>query len=650
MRAARSSPSSGAGGRCFRARQWSPSRLWAMRYSHVPNGASGSQPARAAITFCQTSWKNSSASAVSRRWRSRNRYRRRAVAAVQLLERGRVAGHPVQHQLLVAGLRAVVHGAQRTGWRGAAESSGRRGRGRSVTVEAGTREAAARGSGRAPKAVHPVHAAVARPSSKPALRRGREACMLGPCSGGRRKRAQPGVGWSGRWPRRDPQGRRWRAAVRELLPADAPHRALLARPAARRRLLGRRHGSGSAGRPRPAMLGKQGPRARRRNPRPLDHRARHRDRARRAESRRRRRADARRLAGDGAPRDRRLARSLAIAQRASRRSKRANACSRRCTRSPTWPVRASKCTTCSAASTRVVGGADVRRELLHRAVRRSARRRCASCTSPTGTTRTSPIPTHEIPVAEVPDQPDHGAAAPRRAAARSVGRAARAASQIPHDPMHGPDSEDWLGVPMRREGTRLRRDRGAELRTPRQLQRRRPRAAELRRPAHPHRARPPPGAQRTRTPRRRAHARAAGSQPRPAGGDRRAPARRTPATRAVPHRRTVDHLRKPGALLRRGARRRRRTAVRAQLLHRAAGRRGRRTRVPVLDRRTRPQPPAPQVRHGHDRIRHPHRPRRARRPPRHRSAGTRRQGARRWARCRTTGSACRCSATTRWWA
>ena len=70
------------------------------------------------------------------------------------------------------------------------------------------------------------------------------------------------------------------------------------------------------------------------------------------------------------------------------------------------------------------------------------------------------------------------------------------------------------------------------------------------------------------------------------------------------------------------------------------------TRIPVFHRRTRPEPPAPQARHGHDRVRHPHWPRRARRPQRDRSAGAARARSQPWARCRTTGWACRCSATS----
>ena len=60
-------------------------------------------------------------------------------------------------------------------------------------------------------------------------------------------------------------------------------------------------------------------------------------------------------------------------------------------------------------------------------------------------------PTHEIPVAEVPTSLTmallrHGEPLLGPSAAL------RARLQIPPDPVHGPDSEDWLGVPMRREG------------------------------------------------------------------------------------------------------------------------------------------------------------------------------------------------------
>lgn len=61
-------------------------------------------------------------------------------------------------------------------------------------------------------------------------------------------------------------------------------------------------------------------------------------------------------------------------------------------------------------------------------------------------------PSHEIPVAEVPTSLTmallrHGEPLLGPSAAL------RAKLQIPPDPVHGPDSEDWLGVPMRREGT-----------------------------------------------------------------------------------------------------------------------------------------------------------------------------------------------------
>jgi diguanylate cyclase (GGDEF)-like protein len=61
-------------------------------------------------------------------------------------------------------------------------------------------------------------------------------------------------------------------------------------------------------------------------------------------------------------------------------------------------------------------------------------------------------PSHEIPVAEVPTSLTmallrHGEPLLGPSAAL------RAKLDIPHDPLHGPDSEDWLGVPMRREGT-----------------------------------------------------------------------------------------------------------------------------------------------------------------------------------------------------
>ncbi len=61
-------------------------------------------------------------------------------------------------------------------------------------------------------------------------------------------------------------------------------------------------------------------------------------------------------------------------------------------------------------------------------------------------------PSHEIPVAEVPTSLTM---ALLRHGEPMLGPSAalRAKLLIPPDPVHGPDSEDWLGVPMRREGT-----------------------------------------------------------------------------------------------------------------------------------------------------------------------------------------------------
>jgi len=60
-------------------------------------------------------------------------------------------------------------------------------------------------------------------------------------------------------------------------------------------------------------------------------------------------------------------------------------------------------------------------------------------------------PSHEIPVSEVPTSLTM---ALLRHGEPMLGPSAalRARFMIPHDPSHGPDSEDWLGVPMRREG------------------------------------------------------------------------------------------------------------------------------------------------------------------------------------------------------
>ena len=78
---------------------------------------------------------------------------------------------------------------------------------------------------------------------------------------------------------------------------------------------------------------------------------------------------------------------------------------------------------------------------------------------------------------------------------------------------------------------------------------------------------------------------------------------REAAARAVPHRRTGHHLGKPGALLCRCARGGRRAAVRAEFLHRAALRRWREPGFPVFDRRARPDAPVAQADQWPDRIR-----------------------------------------------
>ena len=175
---------------------------------------------------------------------------------------------------------------------------------------------------------------------------------------------------------------------------------------------------------------------------------------------------------------------------------------------------------------------------------------------------------------------------------------------------------------------RQRRDRGAELRPSRQFQRRGPRAAGIRRPAHPDRARPQARARRPGTSRRRAHARAAAGQPRAAGGNRRAPARREAAARAVPDHRTVGDHRQPRTLLRRRACRGRRTAVRAQLLHRVADRRtASRSNSRIPSTNATPSRVTRKLRQGPDRIRHHPWRGPAGRPCAHRRTGGRGQRA-----------------------
>ncbi len=117
-------------------------------------------------------------------------------------------------------------------------------------------------------------------------------------------------------------------------------------------------------------------------------------------------------------------------------------------------------------------------------------------------------PERDIPDRGDAQQRDRRAAAPRRAAAGTVGRRPpaprRGARQPPRSRQRGLAGR--ADAPRR---PRLRRDRGAELRPPRRLRRGRTRAAGLRRPAHPHRAGPLPRARGAGTPRRGAHPRAA---------------------------------------------------------------------------------------------------------------------------------------------
>jgi len=105
-----------------------------------------------------------------------------ATVAVQLLERSAVARYPIEHQLLVAGLHPIVHGAQRTGWRGGGEAAvgGEGGGGHGEWNGRGGR-AGFRRRRRFPFIgfMEPLNTL---------LRTGRclwhEACMLGPMSGG----------------------------------------------------------------------------------------------------------------------------------------------------------------------------------------------------------------------------------------------------------------------------------------------------------------------------------------------------------------------------------------------------------------------------------------------------------------------------------
>ena len=134
----------------------------------------------------------------------------------------------------------------------------------------------------------------------------------------------------------------------------------------------------------------------------------------------------------------------------------------------------------------------------------------------------------------------------------------------------GPDCVDWLGVPLLRGNQVVGGIVVQSYTDDARFDDGRSHAADLRRAAHPDRAGTAHGARGTRAPRRRAHRRVARRQPRAAAAGARAPARRAPAGGTVPHRRTGQHDREHRGVLRRRASRRRRPAVRAQFLHRAA--------------------------------------------------------------------------------
>ena len=212
---------------------------------------------------------------------------------------------------------------------------------------------------------------------------------------------------------------------------------------------------------------------------------------------------------------------------------------------------------------------DVRGKLLHRAVRpghrpdplhllRGHRRHRSACAQPADAAAGDGI------------QPDLEPAA-RRASddgfARRSGEADRRA--LP------PVRRTLRGLAGRAHAARRARGgwhRGAELPLGHALHAPRHGAAQLRGPTRADRAGTARGAPGTGPPRDRPHRGTARGQPRAAPAGLAASARRAAAGRAVPHRRTGQHLGKPGQVLRRRAPGHQRPAVRAQLLHRAAGR------------------------------------------------------------------------------
>ena len=169
------------------------------------------------------------------------------------------------------------------------------------------------------------------------------------------------------------------------------------------------------------------------------------------------------------------------------------------------------------------------------------------------------------------------------------------------------------------------RHRGAELPLGHALLAARHGAAQLRGATRADRAGTARGAPGAGPPRHRPHRGTARGQSRAAPAGAAAPARRAPAGGTVSHRRTGQHLGKPGQVLRRRAPGHQRPAVRAQLLHRAAGRGDRPADVPLFGRRGRSRAPGARARPRRHRVRIAHRPPAAGHPRADRQAARRRR-------------------------
>ena len=221
---------------------------------------------------------------------------------------------------------------------------------------------------------------------------------------------------------------------------------------------------------------------------------------------------ARGMAGARAPDHRRRPWPPRGRRRGSCRCRNPSACSRRCTKSPTWPAPSWRCRRCSRRIHAVVGGLmsaenfyivlydDNRADRALPVFRRPARplRRRSRATN---------SPLEEMPNSLTVALLRHGQPllGPSDAIRRELG--------VPRDVNHGPDSADWLGVPMRRDGRVCGAIVVQSYDTPASYTRRGPGAARIRRPAHPDRAGPQARARRPRAPRRRAHPRTAAGQP-----------------------------------------------------------------------------------------------------------------------------------------